>query len=162
MNIHEAGDGSWLLFCIFVIATDHPDADHPDADHPDADRPDNERPDTNRPDTDRPYTDRPDSDRPDTDRPDTDRPDTDHPDSVCHLQVAVIVFMAHIGSYVPAEAAVIGLTDRIFTRIRTLESVSVGLSTFMIDLNQVSVSGEAFLHVHEHPVFITLLFVDVR
>ena len=45
--------------------------------------------------------------------------------------------MAQIGSFVPAESAVIGVVDQIFTRIRTMESVSVGLSTFMIDLNQV-------------------------
>ena len=45
--------------------------------------------------------------------------------------------MAQIGSFVPAEEAVIGLVDRIYTRVRTMESVSVGLSTFMIDVNQV-------------------------
>ena len=45
--------------------------------------------------------------------------------------------MAHIGSFVPAEAAHIGLTDAIFTRVRTQESVSAGMSAFMIDLNQV-------------------------
>ena len=45
--------------------------------------------------------------------------------------------MAQIGSFVPAEAAKIGLFDRIFTRIHSRETVSVGLSTFMIDLNQV-------------------------
>ncbi|XP_064626771.1 mutS protein homolog 5-like [Lineus longissimus] len=58
--------------------------------------------------------------------------------SVYLKQVALIVYLAHIGSYVPAESAKIGLIDQIFTRIRTMESVSVGLSTFMIDLNQVS------------------------
>ena len=52
------------------------------------------------------------------------------------FQVALIVFLAHIGSFVPAEEAHIGLTDAIYTRVRTQESVSVGLSTFMIDLNQ--------------------------
>lgn len=54
-----------------------------------------------------------------------------------HLQVGLIVFMAHIGSFVPADSAEIGLVDGIYTRIQTLESVSIGLSTFMIDLNQV-------------------------
>ena len=38
----------------------------------------------------------------------------------------------------PADSATVGITDRIFTRIHTRETVSVGLSTFMIDLNQVS------------------------
>ena len=46
------------------------------------------------------------------------------------------MFLAHIGSFVPAEEAHVGLTDAIYTRVRTQESVSVGLSTFMIDLNQ--------------------------
>ncbi|XP_025111606.1 LOW QUALITY PROTEIN: mutS protein homolog 5-like [Pomacea canaliculata] len=58
--------------------------------------------------------------------------------SVYLKQVALIVYMAHIGSFVPAESAVIGEVDRIFSRIKSLESVSVGLSTFMLDLNQMS------------------------
>ena len=45
--------------------------------------------------------------------------------------MALIVYMAQIGSFVPAESAVIGLVDGIFSRIQTRESVSVGLSTFM-------------------------------
>jgi len=53
-------------------------------------------------------------------------------------KVGLIVFMAHIGSYVPAEAAQIGLVDKIFTRMRTTESISTNLSAFSIDLNQVS------------------------
>jgi len=53
------------------------------------------------------------------------------------LKVGLIVYLAHIGSFVPAEQATIGMFDRIFTRVRSLESVSVGLSTFMIDINQV-------------------------
>lgn len=56
-------------------------------------------------------------------------------------QVALIVYLAHVGSYVPAESAVIGLIDRIFTRIRSMESVSLGLSTFMLDLRQVGISA---------------------
>ncbi|KFO93873.1 MutS protein 5, partial [Buceros rhinoceros silvestris] len=53
-------------------------------------------------------------------------------------QVGLIVFMALIGSYVPAAEAEIGVIDGIYTRIHSRESVSVGLSTFMIDLNQVA------------------------
>ncbi len=53
------------------------------------------------------------------------------------VQVGLIVFMAHIGSFVPAEYAKIGLLDGLFTRVRTRESVSLALSTFMIDMNQV-------------------------
>lgn len=45
--------------------------------------------------------------------------------------------MALIGSDVPAKGAEIGLVDAIFTCMPGRESVSVGLSTFMIDLNQV-------------------------
>ena len=53
------------------------------------------------------------------------------------MQVGLIVFLAHIGSYVPAEGATIGIVDQIFTRIHTRETISVAMSTFMIDLNQV-------------------------
>lgn len=52
-------------------------------------------------------------------------------------QVGLIVFMALIGSDVPAKEADIGLVDGIFTRMQSRESVSLGLSTFMIDLKQV-------------------------
>uniref|UniRef100_A0A672UPT1 MutS protein homolog 5 n=1 Tax=Strigops habroptila TaxID=2489341 RepID=A0A672UPT1_STRHB len=58
--------------------------------------------------------------------------------SVYLKQVGLIVFMALIGSYVPAAEAEIGTIDAIYTRIHSRESVSVGLSTFMIDLNQVA------------------------
>ena len=60
--------------------------------------------------------------------------------SVYLKQNAVIVYMAHIGSYVPAERATIGLTDKILTRIATRESVSRNQSAFMIDLQQVALS----------------------
>ena len=53
-------------------------------------------------------------------------------------QVALIVFLAHVGSFVPAAEATIGLTDRIFTRIASQDSVSVPQSTFMIDLSQLA------------------------
>ncbi|KAJ3280380.1 MutS protein msh5 [Borealophlyctis nickersoniae] len=60
--------------------------------------------------------------------------------SVYLKQVALIVYMAHIGSFVPAESAFIGLTDKIFTRIQTRETVSKIQSAFMIDLHQVAVA----------------------
>lgn len=60
--------------------------------------------------------------------------------SVYLKQIALIVYMAHIGSFVPAETAVIGLTDKILTRIATRESVSRNQSAFMIDLQQVALS----------------------
>ncbi|CAJ0825893.1 5140_t:CDS:10 [Entrophospora sp. SA101] len=58
--------------------------------------------------------------------------------SVYLKQVALITYMAHIGSFVPAESAIIGLTDKIFTRIQTRETISKIQSAFMIDLQQVS------------------------
>nr|XP_060611047.1 mutS protein homolog 5 isoform X1 [Anolis sagrei ordinatus] len=58
--------------------------------------------------------------------------------SIYLKQVGLITFMALIGSYVPAAEAEIGAVDGIYTRIHSRESVSLGLSTFMIDLNQVA------------------------
>ncbi|XP_070690957.1 mutS protein homolog 5 [Pempheris klunzingeri] len=58
--------------------------------------------------------------------------------SIYLKQVGLIVFMALIGSDVPAKEAEIGLVDGIFTRMQSRESVSIGLSTFMIDLNQMA------------------------
>ncbi|KAJ3392725.1 MutS protein msh5 [Lobulomyces angularis] len=60
--------------------------------------------------------------------------------SVYLKEIALIVFMSHIGSFVPAKQATIGLTDKIFTRVQTRESVSKMESAFMIDLHQVSVA----------------------
>ncbi|KAI0858379.1 putative MSH5 protein [Xylaria cubensis] len=58
--------------------------------------------------------------------------------SVYLKQVAIIVYLAHIGCFVPAENAQIGLTDRILTRIATRESVARSESAFAIDLRQVA------------------------
>jgi len=49
-------------------------------------------------------------------------------------QVALIVLMAQVGSYVPAEAATIGLVDRIFTRIGAQDDLATGQSTFMVEM----------------------------
>jgi len=49
-------------------------------------------------------------------------------------QVAVIVLMAQIGSFVPADEAVIGLTDRIFARIGAQDEIHAGQSTFMVEM----------------------------
>ncbi|MFC1907807.1 DNA mismatch repair protein MutS [Chloroflexota bacterium] len=49
-------------------------------------------------------------------------------------QVALIVFMAQIGSFVPASSATIGLVDRIFTRIGAREDLVAGQSTFMVEM----------------------------
>ena len=60
--------------------------------------------------------------------------------SIYLKQVGIIVYLAHIGSFVPASSARIGLVDKIFTRIHTLETVSVDMSSYMIELDQVSVA----------------------
>ncbi|KAG2235169.1 hypothetical protein INT48_003513 [Thamnidium elegans] len=57
--------------------------------------------------------------------------------SVYLKQIALIVYMAHIGSYVPAEKAIIGITDKLFTRIQTSETVSKPQSAFAFDLQQI-------------------------
>ncbi|MFC1860443.1 DNA mismatch repair protein MutS [Chloroflexota bacterium] len=49
-------------------------------------------------------------------------------------QVALIVLMAQIGSFVPASSATIGVVDRIFTRIGAREDIAVGQSTFMVEM----------------------------
>ena len=53
-------------------------------------------------------------------------------------QVALIVLMAQIGSFVPASSARIGLVDRIFTRIGASDNLSTGQSTFMVEMNEVA------------------------
>lgn len=60
--------------------------------------------------------------------------------SVYLKQVALIVYMAHVGCFVPADMAVVGLTDKILTRITTRETVSKFQSTFMIDLQQIALA----------------------
>ena len=60
--------------------------------------------------------------------------------SVYQRQVALAVYMAHIGSFVAAESALIGLTDKILTRITTRETVSKEQSAFMIDLQQIALA----------------------
>jgi DNA mismatch repair protein MutS len=53
-------------------------------------------------------------------------------------QVALIVLMAQMGSFVPASRARIGVVDRIFTRIGAADSLSRGQSTFMVEMNEVA------------------------
>ncbi|MGM3192235.1 DNA mismatch repair protein MutS [Dickeya dadantii subsp. dieffenbachiae] len=53
-------------------------------------------------------------------------------------QAALIVLMAHIGSYVPAEQAVIGPVDRIFTRVGAADDLASGRSTFMVEMTETA------------------------
>ncbi len=53
-------------------------------------------------------------------------------------QTAIITLMAHMGSFVPADAATIGLTDKIFTRVGASDNLSGGESTFMVEMNETA------------------------
>lgn len=53
-------------------------------------------------------------------------------------QVALIVLMAQIGSYVPAQSADIGIVDRIFTRVGASDDLASGQSTFMVEMSEVA------------------------
>ncbi|KAJ5082300.1 DNA mismatch repair protein MutS core [Penicillium argentinense] len=74
--------------------------------------------------------------------------------SVYMKQVALILYLAQIGSFVPADSAELGITDKILTKINTQESVSKLQSTFMSDLQQISlclkqVSGRSLVLIDE-------------
>ena len=68
-------------------------------------------------------------------------------------QVALITFMAHIGSYVPAESASISITDRIFTRIGASDDLAYGQSTFMVEMVEVAT-------ILQNATFRSLLILD--
>ncbi len=53
-------------------------------------------------------------------------------------QVAIVVLMAQIGSFVPAKNASINITDRIFTRVGALDNLSAGQSTFMVEMQETA------------------------
>ncbi len=53
-------------------------------------------------------------------------------------QTALIVLLAQMGSFVPAESATIGLTDKIFTRVGASDNISMGESTFMVEMNETA------------------------
>jgi len=53
-------------------------------------------------------------------------------------QVGLIVLLAQVGSFVPADAAEIGLVDRVFTRVGAMDSLSRGQSTFMVEMTETA------------------------
>lgn len=68
-------------------------------------------------------------------------------------QTALIVIMAHLGSYVPAEYAEIGLIDRIFTRIGASDDLTGGRSTFMVEMTETA-------HILHHATPHSLILMD--
>ncbi|XP_071733711.1 DNA mismatch repair protein MSH5-like [Rutidosis leptorrhynchoides] len=76
--------------------------------------------------------------------------------SIYIKQVALIVFLAHIGSFVPADAAIVGLTDRIFCAMGS-KLMTAEQSTFMIDLHQV---GMMLRHATSRSLHSPLPFLD--
>ena len=66
-------------------------------------------------------------------------------------QVALIVLMAQIGSFVPASYARIGVVDRIFTRIGASDDLSAGQSTFMVEMTEVA---DILRHATKHSLLI--------
>lgn len=68
-------------------------------------------------------------------------------------QVALITLMAHIGSFVPAKSAKICLVDKIFTRIGASDDLSMGQSTFMVEMSEVS-------HILKNATNNSLLILD--
>jgi DNA mismatch repair protein MutS len=68
-------------------------------------------------------------------------------------QVALIVLMAQVGSFVPAERAHIGIVDRIFTRIGAQDEIAAGQSTFMVEMVEVA-------NILHHATAASLLVLD--
>ena len=68
-------------------------------------------------------------------------------------QAALIVLMAQIGSFVPADAATIGIVDRIFTRVGAQDDISAGQSTFMVEMVETA-------NILHHATARSLLILD--
>jgi DNA mismatch repair protein MutS len=68
-------------------------------------------------------------------------------------QCALIVLLAQCGSFVPAERAVIGLADRVFTRVGAHDDISSGMSTFMVEMTETA-------YILNHATRASLLILD--
>jgi DNA mismatch repair protein MutS len=68
-------------------------------------------------------------------------------------QAAVIVLLAQCGSFVPAESAVVGLADRIFTRVGAHDDITAGMSTFMVEMTETA-------NILNHATRSSLLILD--
>jgi len=66
-------------------------------------------------------------------------------------QVALIVLLAQIGSFVPAEAALVGVVDRVFTRVGASDRLARGESTFMVEMRE---TAEILAHASRHSLVI--------
>jgi DNA mismatch repair protein MutS len=73
--------------------------------------------------------------------------------SVFIRQIALIVLMAQIGSFVPASYARVGLTDRIFTRVGASDDIAQGRSTFLVEMSETS-------HILRHATPRSLIVLD--
>jgi DNA mismatch repair protein MutS len=73
--------------------------------------------------------------------------------SVLVRQVALIVLMAQMGSFVPAQSACIGLADRIFTRTGATDDIARGRSTFLIEMSEIA-------HILAHATPRSLVILD--
>lgn len=73
--------------------------------------------------------------------------------SVFIRQIALVVLMAQIGSFVPASRARIGLTDRIFTRVGASDDIAQGRSTFLVEMSETS-------HILRHATARSLIVLD--
>ena len=74
-------------------------------------------------------------------------------------QTALIVLMAQIRAFVPADSARLGLVDRIFTRIGAQDEIHAGQSTFMVEM--IEAANISFSMIAETEVFVWLLIVSV-
>ena len=68
-------------------------------------------------------------------------------------QAALIVLMAQVGSFVPADTATIGLADRIFTRVGAVDDLATGRSTFLVEMQEVA-------HILHHATPRSLIILD--